>query len=144
MDVSQGIRVPRAGAHDRVRRATVAIRGGGGSAVLGASSRAPLQWCEGCGDRVPRVDAEGRCPLCQEIDARLDAHVASAMADLVERFAELAVCYLHPDDVRELVDGVVAESDGLPSGPRLREVYERSHRFVEARERRARERHGRG
>jgi hypothetical protein len=103
-----------------------------------------LLWCEGCGDRVPRLDEEGRCPLCEEVDARLDAHVASAMADLVERFSELAVCYLHPDDVREIVDHTVAEYDGPPSGPRLREVYERSHRFVEARERRARERHRRG
>lgn len=93
----------------------------------------PLQFCDGCGDRVPRLDEEGRCELCQEIDARLDAHVVSAMADLTERFVDLALCYLHPDDVREIVDRIAPESE--PFGPRLREVYETSHRFVEARER---------
>jgi hypothetical protein len=98
----------------------------------------PLLWCEGCGDRVEKLDAEGRCPLCQEVDARLDAHVGSAMADLTERFVDLALCYLHPADVRQIVDDAAPENE--PYGRRLAEVYETSHRFVEARERRARER----
>jgi hypothetical protein len=103
-----------------------------------ADSNAPLLWCHACGDRVPRLDAEGRCELCQEIDARLEAHVGSVVADLTGRFLELALCYLHPEDIRETLDDLAPEME--PSAPRLRDVYEASHRFVEARDRRARER----
>jgi hypothetical protein len=97
--------------------------------------RRDLVWCEGCGDRVERLGATGFCALCEEIDARLEAHIASVAADLTERIADLLLCYLHPADVHEIVDRVAPEYE--PAEPRLREVYEHSHRFVEGRERRA-------
>jgi hypothetical protein len=144
MDVRQGTRVPRSRPHDHLTRpvrATIDIRGGGGVAVCGGGGSQPgptppLHWCDGCGDRVQRLGPSGVCALCEEVDLRLEAHIGSAMADLAERAVELALCYLHPDDVREIVERVAGERE--PAAPPLRDVFDRSHAFVAARERRAR------
>jgi hypothetical protein len=85
---------------------------------------------------VSRLNAEGFCGLCEEVDARLDAHVASAVADLTERFAELILCYLHVEDVCSIVR---AADEGEPKAARLGDVYERSYSYVQARDRRARD-----
>lgn len=147
MDVHQGIRVsqlvdrPFADA-TRVRQVGITVPRGSGAAALGLTGDPigdpvpPLLWCHGCGDRVQRLGRDDLCGLCEEVDARLEAHVGAAMADLVERFAELALPYLHPDDLHEIIDRIAVEHQ--PPQPRLREVYDRAHRYVDARERRAR------
>jgi hypothetical protein len=39
-----------------------------------------------------------------EVRARVDAGVGAAMADFADRVVSIAVDYLHPDDVRQILD----------------------------------------
>lgn len=92
-------------------------------------------WCHGCGDRVAELGFDDLCPLCEEVDARLDAHLGSAARDLAERLIELSLDYLNPQDVRAVLDECVAERTGSPAP--LDELFERSFHYVDARAQRA-------
>jgi hypothetical protein len=85
--------------------------------VVARSRRKTFQAAGNCcgvtaaADRVPRLDSHGRCPLCEAIDAGLDANVGSVVEDMTERVLELVLCYLNPDDVREMVDTLASEME---------------------------------
>jgi hypothetical protein len=118
--------------------------GGGGAQVLSTGDphepAAALHWCHGCGDRVPQLYDDALCALCSELDARLDAHVGAAMEDFAERALSVVLDYLHPDDVQRVIAGILEERGG--SGEELRRLavrFARSHAYVDARARRARE-----
>jgi hypothetical protein len=58
----------------------------------------------------------------EEIDARMDAHVGSAMEDFAERVIGLCLDYLHPDDVLGIVQSCMLErGGGRDDIPRLHE-----------------------
>jgi hypothetical protein len=101
-------------------------------------NRPDLVLCHSCGDRVPRLGPDDLCPLCEEIDARVEAQLASAMADYADHAIGVALDYLHPDDVREIVDRGEQERGGPPGDAgRLKHVYARADRFLEVRSARA-------
>jgi hypothetical protein len=94
-----------------------------------------LHWCHGCGDRVVQLGFDDLCSNCEELDARLEAHLGSAARDLAERLIELSLDYLNPADVRAVLEECVGERTGSPAP--LDELFERSHRFTDARAQRA-------
>lgn len=87
-----------------------------------------LLWCHGCGAMVQRLGADELCVQCEEIDARLASHMGAAAQDLTERMLELALNYLHPDDVRDALCRLSAERD--PATEPLSVLHGRSHAFV--------------
>jgi hypothetical protein len=145
MDVYEAISMDRfslsAWSEDRVC-------GGGGVAQMGTGEvprpASALLWCHGCGDWVERLSEDDLCGLCNELDARLDAHVGAAMEEYAERAIAIALDYLHPDDVAVVVERVLEErGDGRDAVPRLRDRFARSHAFIDARADRARDRQAR-
>jgi hypothetical protein len=105
---------------------------------------AELVWCHGCGDWVERLSADDLCGLCDELDARLDAHVGAALEEYAERAISIALDYLHPDDVAVVVERVLEErGEDRDVVPRLRDRFARSHAFIDARADRARARQAR-
>lgn len=101
------------------------------------SGRQPA-WCHSCGDHVEQLGDDGLCPLCQEIEARLEARVGAAMEDYATQAIGVALDYLHPDDVRGIVERVIAERGrDWTDVPRLKERHERAHRYIDLRAERA-------
>lgn len=119
--------------------------GGGGAQAMSAGGRGEpdvqLRWCHGCGDWVARLYEDDLCILCEEVDARMDAHVGAAMEDYAERAIGVVLDYLHPEDVQRVIARILEDRGGTGEEiRRLRERFGRSQAFVDERARRARER----
>jgi hypothetical protein len=76
-----------------------------------------------------------------EVRARVDAGVGAAMADFADRVVSIAVDYLHPDDVRQILDEHVTwRIESAEARGEAVEWPRRNHeRFQNARELRARQ-----
>jgi hypothetical protein len=97
-----------------------------------------LVLCHSCGDYVDGLGFDDLCILCEEIEARVEAQLASAMVDYADHAIGVALDYLHPEDVRAIVDRGVEERGGpRGEGGRLRDIYERAHQFIDSRSARA-------
>jgi hypothetical protein len=100
-----------------------------------------LLWCHGCGDEVEQLGYDDLCILCEEIDARVEAQLASAIVDYADHAIGVALDYLHPDDVRTIIDRGVAARGGAPGdGARLQAIDDRAHAFLDRRTARAAQR----
>lgn len=97
-----------------------------------------LLWCHGCGDHVDLLGDDELCLHCLEVDARMDAEVASALEEYVDHALSVALDYLHRDDVRAIIDRLVRARRRQPEVMlRLKERYERAHTFIDLRRYRA-------
>jgi hypothetical protein len=75
-----------------------------------------------------------------EVGARVDAGVGAAMADFADRVISIAVDYLHPEDVRQILDEHVAwrTENAVARGEVIEWPRRNRERFGLARELRAR------
>jgi hypothetical protein len=62
------------------------------------------QRCQGCAGAAPALSRDGYCLICDEVRVRMDAALGAAMIEFADRAVSIALDYLHPDDVRTVVE----------------------------------------
>jgi hypothetical protein len=60
--------------------------------------------CERCRRVAPRLNDDGWCPDCEEAEARAEAALGALVTELADNVFSILGDYLHPSDLRDLLD----------------------------------------
>jgi hypothetical protein len=60
--------------------------------------------CERCGRVAPGLNDDGWCPECEEAEARAEAALGALVTEFADRVYSILGDYLHPSDLRDLLD----------------------------------------